>query len=49
MTTFGEASMSGKTFSDKNKPNGTTPVSIIDATTIGATTVSWTWYPRLPA
>jgi hypothetical protein len=31
------------------KANGATPPTILDATTIGATTVSWLWYPRLPA
>jgi putative DNA primase/helicase len=33
----------------QTKPNGAAPPSILDATTIGATTVSWLWYPRLPA
>jgi AAA domain len=33
----------------KPKGNGVAPPAIIDATTIGANTVCWTWYPRLPA
>jgi hypothetical protein len=33
----------------KPKGNGTAPPVIVEATTVGATTVSWLWYPRLPA
>jgi hypothetical protein len=33
----------------KAKPNGAAPPAILEATTVGATTVSWLWYPRLPA
>jgi hypothetical protein len=31
------------------KPNGAAHPAILEATTVGATTVSWLWYPRLPA
>jgi hypothetical protein len=33
----------------KSKANGAAPPVIVEATTVGATTVSWLWYPRLPA
>jgi hypothetical protein len=56
MATFDEATMSAGEFmprtaeaSPHGKANGEAKPAILDATTIGAATVSWLWYPRLPA